>query len=140
MTDGEDLDIRAAIAALGPDLSWVDNVPMPSLDEIRERVRNHTPEQRAEAERAAADAEAWRPTDEAGKAARAASIARVVEAMGPLTPEQRHQLALLLPPVHRLDGERWTCLRCGRMAPDPCDCVCHSDTRWRVVKPDEAAP
>lgn len=42
-----------------------------------------------------------RPTDAAGQAARAAAIARIVAAIGPLSPEQRHHLALLLPPPAR---------------------------------------
>ena len=44
-------DIKQLIADLGPDVSWADDLPVPTPAQIRERVSRFTPEQRAAAER-----------------------------------------------------------------------------------------
>lgn len=44
-------DITRLIEDLAPDVSWVDDLPIPTLDEIRARVNKFSPEERAEAER-----------------------------------------------------------------------------------------
>jgi hypothetical protein len=55
-------DIGDAIAELAPDVSWADDLRTPTPAEIRERVRNFTPEQRAAVERDAVRAEFGDPT------------------------------------------------------------------------------
>jgi hypothetical protein len=50
-------DLGDAIAELAPDVSWADGLRTPTPAEIRERVSNFTPEQRAAAERDAVRAE-----------------------------------------------------------------------------------
>jgi hypothetical protein len=52
-----DDDLGDAIADLAPDVSWADDLRTPTPAEIRERVSNFTPEQRAAAERDAVRAE-----------------------------------------------------------------------------------
>lgn len=42
-----DEELGKLIASLGPDISWIDKLPMPTLEEIRKRVANLSPEERA---------------------------------------------------------------------------------------------
>jgi hypothetical protein len=48
----DDEKLGKLIASLGPDISWIDELPMPTPEEIRKRVANPSP-----AERAALEAE-----------------------------------------------------------------------------------
>lgn len=43
----DDEELGKLIASLGPDISWINEVPMPTPEEIRQRVANLSPAERA---------------------------------------------------------------------------------------------